>query len=134
MRLRDSMKLMTRLRLIQFVTVIYALFIVGVVLSAGMGWNQSAFAWVRGFAGDKVLHFVLVGTLALLLNLSLQSQVMRLGPIGLQGGTMIMLVVATIEETFQLLVQNRTFDVVDLSCNYLGIIMLGSLARFLGRD
>ena len=98
-----------------------------------MGWFGEAFAAVQLSVSDKVLHFVLVGGLAFLLNLSLQS--VSLGKVGaprvlFQWGTLGLLALATVEELTQILLPNRSFDLLDLGCNYLGIVVLGSFAYY----
>ena len=116
-------------------TVLYALFIAVVVVSAGMNWFPAAFVAARSFAGDKVLHFSVVGTLALLLNLSFESATCCESRCGafLQWGSLIMFCIATVEEFSQLAIANRTFSLADLACNYLGIMILGSLPYFVRR-
>lgn len=114
--------------MIRTFTVLYALFITAIVICASNGWFPSTFALVQAYASDKMLHFALVGTMAFLLNLSLNCVPIRPRSRWLQWGTTIMLVVATAEEFSQLFVAKRTFDWIDLSCNYLGIMVLGSLA------
>ncbi len=94
-----------------------------------MGWFPDCFAAVRSVAGDKAMHFLLVGNLALLLNLSLPWATW--GPF--PCGSLTMFCVATVEEFSQLFFENRTFDLSDLMSNYLGIIVLGSLGWWLRR-
>ena len=122
---------MTRLSWIRLVTGLYIGFLFFVVLSANMGWFGEAFAAVQLNASDKLLHFFLVGGLAFLLNLSLDLA--SLGKSGLsrvlfQWGTLGLLALATVEELTQLVLPNRNFDLLDLGCNYLGILVLGSFA------
>lgn len=114
--------------MIRAATILYALFITGIVICASNGWFSATFAWVKSYASDKALHFTLVGTMALLLNLSFNCAAIRPDKRWLMWGTTIMLVVATVEEFSQIFVPKRTFDLLDLSCNYLGIMVLGRLA------
>lgn len=105
----------------------YTLFVVMIVVSATLGWFPAAFTLARSFTNDKVLHFGLVGTLALLLNLSLRGNCFGILPLG----TAIILVVATTEEISQIWFTHRTFDSIDLVSNYLGILTLGTLGCWL---
>lgn len=98
-----------------------------------MRWFPTAFAWVLSYASDKWLHFVMVGMLAFMLNLSVEKRALG-GLRLLQWGTLAMLVLATFEEFSQLAVANRTFDLFDLGCNYLGIVLLGSMALLVRLD
>lgn len=114
--------------LIRLITVLYAVALTGVVVGAGSGWFPDAFAWVQANASDKVLHFVLVGTMALLLNLSFNLKSIDPKTRWLQWGSIIMLALATAEEFSQLFFARRHFEWIDLACNYAGIILIGSLA------
>lgn len=119
--------------MIRVITVFYALIIFGIVVCASNGWFPNAFELVQNYLSDKALHFLLVGVLALLLNLSLNLASMSSRIIWLQWGTVSLLALATVEEFSQLWFANRTFDLLDLSCNYLGIVVLGSLALLFRR-
>jgi VanZ family protein len=74
---------------------------------------------------DKVIHFLMFGVLALLVNLSLA----RRGNWPLAGaivtGSMIVAVVATAEELSNLLVAAREYSLGDLAANYLGVLCVG---------
>lgn len=105
----------------------YALAIFGIVLCASAGWYRSTFAWVQSYASDKWLHFLLVGTMAMLLNLSLNFATVSSRANWILWGTLIMLSLATLEEISQQWISNRTFDLSDLACNYLGIAVIGHL-------
>ena len=119
--------------LIRVVTVIYALAIAGIVWCASAGWYRVTFYWFIENIGDKWLHFVLTGVMALLLNLSF-----NLAPVSprnkwLLWGTTLMLSLATLEEASQYWFKYRTFDLVDLACNYLGILIIGHLPWLMSR-
>lgn len=83
--------------------------------------------------GDKISHFVLIGTLALLVNLSLQNRRIKIGTRYWLLGSVIVLIGVTLEETSQQLFANRSFDLVDLAANYVGIYCFGWLAIMLLR-
>jgi VanZ family protein len=75
---------------------------------------------------DKILHFVMYGVLALLLNSTLTLHGWpRLRAFAL--GTIVLIVVSTIEEYSNWWVTMRTCSLGDLAANYLGIIWLGGL-------
>lgn len=112
---------------VRLLTAIYAMAIAFIVWCASAGWYRPIFAWVQTYASDKWLHFVLVGTMAMLLNLSLNlASVSRRTP-WLLWGTFLMMSLATIEELSQYWLSNRTFDLGDLACNYAGILIIGHL-------
>ena len=113
--------------LIRLLTTAYALVIAFIVWCASAGWYGPTFTWVQTYVGDKWLHFVLVGTMALLLNLSLNLTAISQRFRWILWGTGIMLTLATLEEVSQYWFSTRTFDLGDLTCNYLGILVIGQL-------
>ena len=119
--------------LIRVVTVVYALAIAGIVWCASAGWYRPTFHWVLDIVSDKLLHFALTGLLTLLLNLSFNLATVSKHSKWLLWGTSLMLLLATLEEISQYWLSNRTFDLGDLACNYLGILIIGHLAWLIPR-
>ncbi len=78
--------------------------------------------------GDKLAHFVLLGIMSLLLNLTLGGATVRLSSVRLLKGSAILLVVVTLEEFSQAFLPYRSFEVADLAFNYAGIFCFGWLA------
>ena len=83
--------------------------------------------------GDKLGHFCLMGGFSFLLNLVLNARTFRLWKVRYLLGSLIVLIVVTLEEISQMFVAGRTFDWSDLVFDYLGIFLLGELARFILR-
>jgi len=105
-------------------------FVAAVIACADQGAKRDFFGWVnRQPYGDKAGHFLLVGTLAALLNYALLWQTTRIGRVQIQLGGMIIAVLMTLEETSQLGIATRSFDAVDLLANYAGILGAEWLAR-----
>ena len=98
-------------------------------ISATLGWAEAWFARVRRIpGGDKLVHFVLMGGLSLLLNLSLRTRQLRL-PVGrVLLGSLALYILVTIDELIQMFLTLRSFDLLDLASNYLGIYVFGRLA------
>jgi VanZ family protein len=80
--------------------------------------------------GDKLGHFLLMGGFSFLLNLVLNARTFSLWKCRYLLGSSIVLIVVTLEEFSQMFVSGRTFDWSDLVFDYLGIFLLGELARF----
>ena len=120
---------MSRLSFVRLITCLYTATLIAIVVGSGLGLCDSLRSFALQYASDKVLHFVLIGTLAFLLNLSL-----RLRTVGgvrhrlCQQGTSLMLFVATAEEFSQAFIPARDFQWLDLGSNYLGVTLLGSAA------
>ncbi len=109
---------------------LYCTFILLVVLLADLG----LMSWFREYAHqypglDKALHFSLVGFLSWILIFAFNVKRVNLLGLGLYAGTMLTLVLVTLEEFSQLLIATRRFELFDLLADYLGILAAEILAR-----
>jgi hypothetical protein len=105
-------------------------FVGAVIACANGGAMQDFFRWVnRQPFGDKLGHFFLVGALAALLNYALRWRSLTTGPMRLQLGGLLIAGLITLEETSQLWIATRSFDLADLAANYAGILCAERLAR-----
>src|SRR5688572_15661087 len=113
----------------KWLTILFSLFIILIIVLADTGnLGVIAFVYRIPFA-DKLGHFILYGILALLIDLSLLRSMpshSRIGIVFLSGLTLALLI--GIEELSQQHFSNRTFDLVDLSASYLGLIFFSWLA------
>ena len=76
---------------------------------------------------DKILHFLLVGAAALLLNKVLQFKTFRLLRFYVYWRSAIVGIAAIIEEISQIYIPSRTFDLMDLAFDFIGVL---SISRF----
>jgi VanZ family protein len=83
--------------------------------------------------GDKIGHFLLAGIFSFLLNMVLGARKVSLGRIRYLTGSLIVLMIVTIEEISQIFVGGRTFDWSDLFFDYLGVYLFGEIARVICR-
>ena len=118
-----------RFSIMKYLTILFTLFIVLIIILADLGQlgflkllNQIPFA-------DKIGHFVLYGILTLLLDLtftralpypSRKLLVLRIA--------LILSLLIGLEEYSQQFFAKRTFDLVDLTFSYLGVIFFSWLA------
>ncbi|WP_339137355.1 MAG: hypothetical protein WGN25_04955 [Candidatus Electrothrix sp. GW3-4] len=72
--------------------------------------------------GDKLGHFVLLALASFLANQLLYPRHFLVFGKVFFVGSLIVLIAITAEEISQMFLANRTFDLIDLSCSYLGII------------
>jgi VanZ family protein len=107
----------------KWLTILFALFIILIIVLADTG-NLGILKLVNRIPlGDKAGHFILYGILTLLINLTLfrsvpaQSRIRVAVVIGLILGLLIGL-----EEFSQKSFPDRTFDLGDLTASYLGVI------------
>ena len=106
-------------------------FIIAVIYAADRHLARGFFGWVQSFPlGDKAGHFVLMGTLAFLLNRALACRTI---PPGLQLGSVIVAVFVVVEEISQRWLPWRTFDYGDLVADFVGIALADWLARRFSR-
>ena len=113
----------------RFVTVLYLVLLPGIVLLADDRQYHGLFDGVRRIpGGDKLGHFLLMGLLSFLLNVSLDCRTLRVFGRTLLTGSLVACVAVTLEELSQLFVRYRTFDFADLLFDYGGIWVFGRLA------
>lgn len=113
----------------QWITILFASFIILIVVFADLGMLD-----MLGFVnliplGDKIGHFVLYGILTLLLDLTLFRSLPSRRPklVALSAGLILALLIG-LEEYSQQFFANRTFSMVDLAASYLGVIFFSWLA------
>jgi VanZ family protein len=115
--------------MMKWLTVTFILFLVGVVFAADTGLGTTLFVFLdRIPGGDKTGHFVLIGMLAFLINMSLDSTRTRVLSVRVLKGSLIIAVIVTLEEFSQLFLRHRGFSLIDLSADYAGILLFGQLA------
>jgi len=120
--------------MIKWLTVGFAAILLLIMGAATFGWAEPVFAFVRQVPGsDKIAHVLLLGTMSLLLNLSLGCRRTRLVGRSPLTGSLVLAVLITIEEFSQIWVPTRSFSLGDLACNYLGIVLSGWLAARIHR-
>lgn len=107
---------------------LFFLFVAGIIVADDFGRLQTAIHWIASFPfGDKWSHLVLIGTLTFLLNHALNGRMVKIGDRKVLLGCAIVTVGITVEELSQIWIPSRTFDLVDLSANYLGIWLAGKV-------
>lgn len=117
---------------IKILTVLYVLVLAVLIFLADKRTTQYLFRPIRNLPyGDKIGHFLLMGFFSFLLNLALSARSVKLWKFQYLLGSLIVLVVVTIEEVSQIFVRGRTFDWGDLAADFCGIFIFGEIARFL---
>jgi len=113
----------------KWLTVFFTLFIILIIILADMGKlgllkmiNQIPF-------GDKAGHFILYGILTLLLDLTLLRSLRTPDPnLLVLRVALILVLIIGLEEYSQKYFPHRTYDLVDLTFSYLGVIFFSWLA------
>ena len=113
----------------KWLTVLFTLFIILIIVLADTG-NLGIVGFIYHIPyADKLGHFILYGILVLLINLTLLRSNPSQSPnqiVLLSGLTLALLI--GIEELSQQHFANRTFDLVDLSASYLGVVLFSWLS------
>jgi multisubunit Na+/H+ antiporter MnhB subunit len=112
-----------------FFAALWFVAVVGIIMLADSGGAAWLFRWIeRTPGGDKAGHFVLIGGMALLLNLALRAR--RMPALGRHWliGSLVVVALFTAEEYSQKFNRRRHFDYGDLAADYAGIWCAGWLA------
>ena len=114
----------------KWLTILFALFIILIIVLADTG-NLGIFGQINEIPyGDKVGHFVLYGILILLIDLtlfrSLPPSTSRMWLVVITG--LILAVMIGVEELSQRNFPTRTSSWSDLTASYLGVILFSWLA------
>jgi VanZ family protein len=115
----------------KLITIFYVCFILFVIALANEGELGVLAVIVHELPyTDKMGHFILMGLLAFFINLSLKCSTISIWNSNFLKGSIIIFILVTLEEVSQLLVETRTFDLMDLVADYLGIFVFGRLALY----
>jgi polysaccharide biosynthesis protein VpsQ len=114
----------------KWLAILFAIFIVLIIVLADAGVLSHYLGFLYYFPfGDKVGHFILYGILTLLIDLtlfrSLPLQSRQL--IAVKCGLILALLIG-LEEFSQQYFANRSFDLVDLTFSYLGLVSFSWVA------
>lgn len=113
---------------------IYVFILAVIVLLADLNGTRHLLDFVVDIPyGDKIGHFTLTGLFALLLDLAFDLRRARIGVFSLPLGSLIVAIIATLEECSQIYV-GRNLDGSDLIADYLGIFAFGILAALIHRN
>ena len=107
----------------------FAVFIGLVIRAANTGQGRRYWSFLDSVPyGDKLGHVLLMGTLCFLLNVALRCRTVPVGGLPILLGTLLVSVFVIGEEISQLFLANRTFDLVDLLADAIGIALASLLA------
>lgn len=119
---------------IRILTVVYIFILAGIIVLADLRGTQYLLDFVGKIPyGDKIGHFILMGTLSLLVNSVLKAKTFKIWKFGYLSGSLIVLAIVSLEEFSQMFIAGRSFDLSDLTTDYSGIFIFGELARYIYR-
>lgn len=125
---------MTARRWLPATAIAYAAVMCAIVILADADRLAPILGLVRAVPfGDKVGHFVLIGALALVVDLALGARTVRLARVPVRVGSAAVLAVVVLEELSQQWLPSRSFDLGDLAADVLGIAAGGTIASIAAR-
>lgn len=115
----------------KWITILFALFILLIILWANTGSMPRGLVVIYDFpGGDKAGHFILFGTLSYLLNITTTSRLEKSPAKTIITVTFILLLLVGLEEWTQQFLSKRTASWFDLVFSYSGILLGAWLAWF----
>lgn len=122
-------------RLAKAAALAFALFLAVVIYWAVSGSMPPVVQALYKFpGGDKVGHFVLMGSLAFLVNLAFAKRTLCLAGQRVLAGSALVALVVSLEELSQFAFPRRTPDLLDWAASMLGIWAAGAFLRLLPDD
>ena len=118
--------------LVPLCAVVFFCFILWVIYLANTGQNNMFFQLVASIPyGDKLGHFCLFGLLTLATNIAFKFKSFKVYSKELFLGTAFVFTFVVIEECSQYFIPNRTFDLIDLSADFIGILFFNVVTSYL---
>ena len=118
----------------KLITAFYVSLLVGIVYLADHHQYHAVFSAVRAVpGGDKLGHLLLMGLFSFLLNASLGCRTVGVYGARLLLGSAIVCAAVTLEEFSQIFLRYRSFDLLDLLFDYVGIWAFGRAAAYVCR-
>lgn len=107
----------------------FILFIAYLITAVNLKWDMGWANWVGHIPmGDKICHFLLIGTLTFFVNILLNMKRVNIGFKTVLLGSACVFTFISIEEASQFFLAHRNCEILDLVANYLGIYILGGMA------
>jgi len=116
----------------KWLTISFIVLVILIIIIADLGLGNVFFPFLyRIPLADKIGHFVLMGILSYLVNSFMKVRKIKILTADVLLGSLLVLVVVTVEEFSQILLQYRSFSLTDLVCDCAGIFLFGRIALFL---
>lgn len=118
---------------------IFSYVFITMILLIFYGATTKSLGWIADLVqsipyGDKIIHFILIGTLAYVVNYLMGFRRFEFLNRKWLTGTTLIFAIMTIEEFSQMFVSTRSFDLLDLTANYLGIFTATFFIRMNKQD
>ncbi|WNJ16359.1 VanZ family protein [Pontibacter sp. G13] len=116
--------------MLRIITFLFTLLIIAIAVTASGNFWPELFQLSHAIPmGDKVIHFLFLGTLSLLLNLNFGVPTFRFANRDWMKITWILIGIMFLEECSQMYFPHRSFSLGDMTANTLGIWLFGKWAQ-----
>jgi len=117
-------------KIITATAIVFFLFVLWIIYLADTGGQNMFFDFIRSFPyGDKVGHFCLFGTLTFGAILASKFKTFNIAKLNVYYAVALVSLFILSEEISQAFIPSRTFDLVDLAADTLGILAAIALAN-----
>jgi len=121
-------------KIITSISLVFFAFILWIIYQADTGQNSIFFNLAQKSPyGDKLGHFTLFGLLTLSINYITKFKYIQFGFINVLIGTFSVFVFVLIEELSQYFLPTRTFDVLDIFADIVGIIIFNFISSIFNK-
>ena len=118
------------MRLIRALFLGYVVIVTVILVAANLGiFHQWVPAFVATSWFDKAVHFLAIVPGTILFNAVLRYRVIPIGSRQLLVGTLIVVVLVSIEECLQIYIPFRSFELIDLFADFAGITLADYFVR-----
>ena len=113
----------------RIIAYLFLISVLALIITTNLGWTMPILNFLKSqfFFYDKVGHFIIYGSLAFFVNILFNGQKVAFFSWPLLFGSLLVGLGITLEECSQILLPNRNFEMLDLVCNYAGIICFSYL-------
>jgi len=120
------------MKLVKWLTGAFIIVLFLIVVIANLGLGSTYFPFIYSIPGlDKIGHFLLMGVLSFLINLLFKAKRIQISSLDILLGSLVVILVVTLEELSQLFLIFRAFSWVDLVFDFGGVFLGGQLAAWL---
>jgi len=120
------------MKLVKWLTGAFIIVLFLIVVIANLGLGSTYFPFIYSIPGlDKIGHFFLMGVLSFLINILLKAKKVRLLSLDFLLGSLVVLLVVTLEELSQIFLVYRAFSWLDLVFDLGGVVLGGQVAAWL---
>jgi len=118
------------MKLIKWLTGVFILVLILIVVIANVGLGSTYFPFIYSIPGlDKIGHFFLMGVFSFLINLLLKAKKIQFSSLNFLLGSLVVFLVVTFEELSQLFLIYLSW--LDLVFDLGGVFLGGQLAAWL---